>query len=179
MNIRVLKINGAKYLYDESFQTPDPIYVNLWDVALCEICKFERAVARTVAKSIDSKGFESAMFSFNEWKNSEHGKLWRKSQLEKLESARRASDNLREIEKNARAKIEDDRRGRRTRMLERHREMIAKNKGEYLGVVDAQPDRMARCYLCSGRLEGRENPECLACGWMICRCGACGCGYKS
>jgi hypothetical protein len=37
--------------------------------------------------------------------------------------------------------------------------------------------RVTHCYNCKSNLDNAVDVECEACGWIICSCGACGCGY--
>jgi hypothetical protein len=37
--------------------------------------------------------------------------------------------------------------------------------------------RVTHCWNCKEHLDNLFDLECSACGWIICRCGACGCGY--
>jgi hypothetical protein len=37
--------------------------------------------------------------------------------------------------------------------------------------------RLTHCYGCKHDLDNEVDVECVACGWIVCRCGACGCGY--
>jgi hypothetical protein len=39
--------------------------------------------------------------------------------------------------------------------------------------------RITHCWNCSSGLDNSVNPECPACGWIQCECGACGCGYSA
>jgi hypothetical protein len=39
--------------------------------------------------------------------------------------------------------------------------------------------RFAVCWSCKQPLTTEVDLECNACGWMICACGACGCGKKN
>jgi len=70
---------------------------------------------------------------------------------------------------------------------QRQRELDEKNRAflERLGKAAAgtrprsnqhQP-RATHCYACHGRLESTIEFECMGCGWLLCQCGACGCGY--
>jgi len=36
--------------------------------------------------------------------------------------------------------------------------------------------RTSHCYVCKRYLDNFTNAECEKCGWIICPCGACGCG---
>lgn len=37
--------------------------------------------------------------------------------------------------------------------------------------------RATHCYACREDLDSAIDLECVACGWILCKCGACGCGY--
>jgi hypothetical protein len=37
--------------------------------------------------------------------------------------------------------------------------------------------RVTNCYNCMSHLDNAIDVECEACGWIVCACGACGCGY--
>jgi len=36
--------------------------------------------------------------------------------------------------------------------------------------------RITHCWSCKGPLDNAFDAECLACNWIVCSCGACGCG---
>jgi hypothetical protein len=40
------------------------------------------------------------------------------------------------------------------------------------------PSRHTHCYSCRESLSSSVDLECIACGWILCQCGACGCGYS-
>jgi len=37
--------------------------------------------------------------------------------------------------------------------------------------------RLTHCYECHHKLDSAIAFECNECGWLVCACGACGCGY--
>jgi hypothetical protein len=37
--------------------------------------------------------------------------------------------------------------------------------------------RVTKCYSCGKPLDNSVELECVACNWILCKCGACGCGY--
>lgn len=39
--------------------------------------------------------------------------------------------------------------------------------------------RETHCYSCKHRLSSAANLACKKCKWLLCSCGACGCGYTS
>ena len=50
------------------------------------------------------------------------------------------------------------------------------NQGTRLGLGRR---RVTHCYNCKRHLDNAFDVACAACGWIICACGACGCGYAS
>ncbi|MFH1870998.1 MAG: hypothetical protein ABIG36_10300 [Pseudomonadota bacterium] len=52
----------------------------------------------------------------------------------------------------------------------------------YQGTAAAREEKLPRvthCYKCQQPLDNMIDLECMACKWIICSCGACGCGYVS
>jgi len=41
-----------------------------------------------------------------------------------------------------------------------------------------QKVRSTHCYSCKKALNSTVDWECTACNWILCTCGACGCGYS-
>src|SRR5688500_12014356 len=54
-----------------------------------------------------------------------------------------------------------------------------------LGISDAQyrerpnylRERSPQCWACKQSLDSRQDLEHVACGWLVCTCGACGCRH--
>jgi hypothetical protein len=42
-----------------------------------------------------------------------------------------------------------------------------------------RPVRITHCWSCKKNLDSTIDLECCSCGWILCRCGACGCAYNS
>lgn len=67
----------------------------------------------------------------------------------------------------------------------RHKQRMKDLGRRYSGVADVAEKgegrrvRKTQCYDCKKPLETGFFLECSACAWMICICGACGCGYWS
>lgn len=65
-------------------------------------------------------------------------------------------------------------------------QLVELRHGEFLA-AHGQPDsnlvrvttrhRSANCWNCSRGIDNEVNLECRRCGWIVCWCGACGCGY--
>ena len=60
-----------------------------------------------------------------------------------------------------------------------HKKRLNKLQIEYLGTrkPSGKSPRTANCYSCGKDLDNAIDLECKQCGWMLCFCGACGCGY--
>ena len=65
--------------------------------------------------------------------------------------------------------------------IENHQNFL-KGKGlPYRGVLAGNHNkkhRLTHCYACKDSLDSEINSLCAACRWIICECGACGCGYE-
>ena len=65
---------------------------------------------------------------------------------------------------------------------QKHRLIIQAKGDHYKGVrlpEEVQSNsyrRHARCWNCHKYLDSYAELQCKACGWMLCKCGACGCG---
>ena len=70
-----------------------------------------------------------------------------------------------------------------------HEEFLARHKS-YLTSIGIKTDgeltkkgsqhrhRQSHCWACHHPVDNLHQLECSVCGWIICTCGACGCGYK-
>ncbi len=65
---------------------------------------------------------------------------------------------------------------------QRHRLIIQAKGDRYKGVRSPEEvqassyRRHARCWNCHKYLDNYAELQCKGCGWMLCKCGACGCG---
>jgi hypothetical protein len=70
-----------------------------------------------------------------------------------------------------------------------HEEFLGRHKS-YLTSIGIKADgeltkksaqhrhRQSHCWACHHPVDNMYQLECSFCGWIICTCGACGCGYK-
>ena len=68
----------------------------------------------------------------------------------------------------------------REQAMTNHREKMSNLHKPYQGTVKPQPKRAKRktyCYSCKKPLNSDLDQECMTCKWMLCHCGACGCGF--
>jgi hypothetical protein len=63
--------------------------------------------------------------------------------------------------------------------IQKHKEYLKKIGKPYSGVntTTSKRHRVTHCYACKVELDSTCHIECNECGWLICECGACGCGY--
>lgn len=74
---------------------------------------------------------------------------------------------------------EAERERRHNAKLQRHRGFIEALGTPYPGIRPrrASRRRITHCYACRRMLDNQADEECSGCGWIVCECGACGCGY--
>ena len=63
---------------------------------------------------------------------------------------------------------------------ERHRAILSACGKCSMGIRNnaTHRSRVAHCWFCKAYLNNAVNYECVACNWILCACGACGCGFK-
>lgn len=69
----------------------------------------------------------------------------------------------------------------RVKAEQHHREFLNSLGIRYNGVTSisaTRKHRITNCYSCKKSLDNSVDIECNICRWIICRCGACGCGYN-
>ena len=96
--------------------------------------------------------------------------------LELIEQKETAERELRERE----ARISRQER-ERLELIARHEAFVAKSGKTYQGFITSSKvrnPRITHCYSCFEDLDSRADVECKACGWLVCNCGACGCGWS-
>lgn len=64
-------------------------------------------------------------------------------------------------------------------VIDKHKKFLTTKQLPYQGIREPikKMHRKTHCYACKRDLDNLVDLECKACGWIICRCGACGCGY--
>ena len=69
----------------------------------------------------------------------------------------------------------------REQAIENHKLRLGRLGIPYQGVLEVilkKGLRFTHCYSCGRELNNAINSECAVCGWIVCVCGACGCGYS-
>lgn len=63
---------------------------------------------------------------------------------------------------------------------EKNRRFLERRGKSFTGTrprSSALPSRATHCFACKDHLDSTINLECVACEWLLCQCGACGCAY--
>jgi len=147
-----------------------------------------------VTKVWPPKSFESGKTRF--WLNSSLASLVDNAAAElaakehaAAEAARREAEELAALKEATLAEArrwasltpEEKHRERMAALVERHKERLSRLGLAFKGIrlsVASRFHRVTHCYECYGELDNSVDVECVACNWILCECGACGCGYR-
>ena len=193
------KLDSEMLVFDPSMQFPDCPHVFLWSTKSSEMERYVPALVRsTIRRNLDAEVSAFAVTAFMEWKRNESQTWFEEEskyyaeQKEKVARAQavkvserereilvqRASEELEIVRRNRLAASRED---ARETLVERHREALELVGVTYLGVRPRSAPRKRRithCYSCQEDLDNTIDIECAACGWILCLCSACGCGYQ-
>jgi hypothetical protein len=104
------------------------------------------------------------------------------------DAARREAEELAALQEAARAEARrwaslspaEQHRERMSALAQRHKERLDRLGLAFKGIRPSSATRFHRvthCYECHDELDSSVDVECVACNWILCGCGACGCGY--
>ncbi len=181
MKLWVGEVGGEVLVYDPSIQLADCPHIFLWSTISFEMCQYNAAVTRQNIKRLkNTNALEVHTTSYMEWKFA-HGVAWLNNVVGYYAS-RRSRELEQEIERNARdlERIEQQRVANLT-PEQRHKERLEQLGIKYLGIrpaIRTTFHRVTHCYSCTQPLDNSVDSECIACGWILCTCGACGCGCQ-
>ena len=200
--------DGVALVYDPKIQIQDCPHLFLWNSESGEMEKYIANIARTWIQPVKYPQIANKHIAdYKAWYKST-GDAWLKAEIpyythrhavdqkhladeaKKKEAERLATerkDAEREEAERLAAEREEVARKEMERLLnrspeERHKERIENLGLEYLGVRPATHSpsrrRITHCYSCNVHLDNSVDSECISCGWILCSCGACGCGYS-
>ena len=158
-------LDGSYYVYDPDLQPrtefclPDQVFVYL--VGESRARDYSASVLKGFARRVSVREAAAARAEYLVW--SEKRRSGFVSSMEQLNAG-----------------ILDRERIEREKVVEKHRQYLEGIGRKYRGVDSnpSRPPRTTHCYACKTDLDGKVHVACLACGWLICQCGACGCGYE-
>ncbi len=164
-------IEGKPLVYDPAIQLADCPHLFLWDPEDNAMAKY--MADSTIKPCSDSGATSCYIAAYKAWKLT-NGADWLEQERHYYDS-RRAGEQAQEGERRAKERLASLSLG------ERHRLRLEKLGKPYLGVqpaTRARQHRVTHCYACKRSLDNTIDVECVACGWILCSCGACGCGYS-
>lgn len=161
-NIWVGDKEGESLVYDPDFQISGCPHLFLWSTRDEDMGKYLAHLTRAKIKPHGNAELAAIYV--------ERYLVWR----------RRYGDAWLQAEMNYYQVREEDEAEARKTPEERHKDRLAELGIEYKGTRPAVPGdrnhRVANCWSCHRGLDNSTDIECLACGWILCTCGACGCG---
>lgn len=153
---------GESLVYDPDIQINGCPHVFLWSARDQDMGKYIAHLARTRIKP-HSNAEQAAIHveKYLIWR-SRYGDAW-------LLAEKKYYQVREENEADARKTLE-----------ERHRDHLAGLGIEYKGTRGAdtrkRSHRVTHCWSCHCNLDNAVDIECVTCNWILCSCGACGCG---
>ncbi len=166
-----------RWLFDKEMSHEDARMVYLFNVDTQSMREYPRAFARKALETAQEGDRASALAVYEKW-HAEHGSTF----LKRDESRRRDEILKRDAqEKSETLQREAEIQARRQRAIVRHREYLERHGKKYAGVSEnsKRSHRVTHCYACKAPLDSDLHIECQSCSWLICYCGACGCGYQA
>jgi hypothetical protein len=179
--IWVGEVEGRALVYDPAIQLPDCPHLFLWNPSNGEMGRYIADLTRKRIKRYSNPSLAAAHIkSYQDWRNS-YGAAWLENEKHYYASRRqREAAQEQERLEHERRKAEAERIANLT-PAERHKERLENLGKEYRGVRPATQNplkrRITHCYTCKMPLDNSIDIECVSCGWILCVCGACGCGY--
>ena len=171
------KLNQKTLVFDSSMQLPDCPHVFLWNTTSRAMEKYVPSVVKSLIRTnrVPEIAVHAAT-AYETWKHND-SQDWIEEEA-KYYAERTAKEAREKAQRNCLAAARE--KARET-LVERHRKALQTVGGTYLGVRKPSAPRNPRithCYSCNGHLDNSIDIECAACGWILCICSACGCGYQ-
>lgn len=169
------KDSAYLWVHDSIMFHDDPRMVYLFNTDSSVMKEYERDFARSLLATVRGADRDTAVAIYEKW-YATNGEDF----LHKDEPRRKKATE----ERNQRELIQEERRvaraeARQREAIEKHKQYLTRHKIEYKGavIVASKAHRATHCYACKDELDSQLHIQCQSCGWLICYCGACGCGY--
>lgn len=161
--IGVIQNTGALIVFDPVIQIEGQELINVYSVGRDLVRKFDPEGLRTMVTTVYGHQRDEALRKYMAWKHST-GKSFLEQELAFIEARK--------------SKIAAEAEIRQRQLIARHKAFLEKEGMPYEGTYAgrAKPHRIAHCWACKQHLDNNIHIECAACAWIICSCGACGCG---
>ena len=184
-----IRTTGAIVVFDPALQLPDHSKIYVYSLHRALVRQFVAAELRAIVETVHGSESDAAIHEYYSWKAKHADEFLHKETLRLAEEEQRlvaAEERNRVAEERNRAQrlvaAEERTRAAEERIRAAHRQRL-----EALGIdptsidlhsVALRQHRTTRCYACKCHLDSEVFLQCSACQWIICSCGACGCGYR-
>ena len=185
------RLDNKTLVFDLTAQLPDSPHVFLWNTTSRTMEKYVPKIARSLLKTVRNQDDSATVVAaYEAWRRTdlqnwieEESKYYSKRREAEERNAGSGAIDQQRLKQLAQSHSETAARRDEARatLVERHREALEAAGGTYLGIRQQSAPRSRRithCYSCTERLDNSIDIECAACGWILCFCGACGCGYR-
>ncbi len=156
--------SGLMFVYDSALQMQNDSQITIYSMHCDDARSHDRGKLREIVQPVlDPKRKAIAIAQYSKWQQTE-GKNYVELELPRREHEREL------------ARLE-----RKRETEEKHKTFLKLRAKPFLGTRDRSdhlPLRATHCWACKGSLDSTVNLECVACGWILCTCGACGCGHS-
>lgn len=147
--------DAGVFVFDPSIQPTAVEQIVLFDVERKALARYEKAQAKPKLRTLqDSAKIDLAREKYEKWR------YFYSSTIPAILSGPPLDFPLSPLE-------------------ERHKQFLKLREKPFLGTRERSthlPRRSPHCWSCHSELDSSINLECCACGWILCSCGACGCG---
>ena len=165
-----IRTTGAIVVFDPTLQLPDHSKIYVYSLHRAVVRQFVAAELRAIVETVHGSESDAAIFEYYSWKAKHADDFLHKEPL------RLAKEEQRLVAAEERTRAAEE------RIRAAHRQRL-----EALGIdltsidlhsVEPRQHRITHCYACKSHLDSEVFLQCSACQWIICNCGACGCGYQ-
>ena len=185
-DLRVGYLRGVLAITDLSSR-PAPGFVTLFFVAEGTSGVFdEYDLDLETLNKIDPGLRESLISAFRKWQSDEQRRLERTSEESRQLGIQVQQKRERDLESLSILQLDDRRRYKEARLgiiESRHRDYMLRcgfaMAGLFAPPSSSRSHRLTICWNCTKPLDSDvDDLACSRCGWIVCLCGACGCGHE-
>lgn len=168
---------GALIVFDPELQVSGQTTINAYSANRDLVRAFDASKIRGLLQTVHGEVRDKTLHKYALWKR-KHIKEFLQQELRLIEEKILKAEI--EVEQE-RIRKEIEIREKRELAVKRHREFVLAAGFEYAGTTTPRPRfrRVTHCWNCSMQLDNSTDIECITCGWIICTCGACGCGRSN
>jgi len=148
-------------VFDIAWKSDLSNFVLFWDVTDLCFSLYPASMARRRIRKANSTVASDAIARFEQWINEQGSGLVELVQLRREAKFCGMSKDM--------------------TLAELHEKHVAELRIPYRGSaqITASPFRRVNCWACKQEISTLDNIQCVACEWILCTCGACGCGRSS